>query len=102
MDWANSFISQIRDDLTEKITTLDEIWAIMIFSPERQSVAEAAARVAHKIIQEKDDLIQDLKTRISVLEEEALDQQQELVRRREKIDELLQQLKLKTPVCDNI
>jgi hypothetical protein len=100
--WADTFISQIREDLTEKITTLDEIWAIMIFSPERQSVAEAAARVAEKIIKEKDDLILELKTRISVLDEEAIDQQQELVRRREKIDELLQQLKLKTPICDNI
>ena len=95
MDW---FISQIREDLTEKITTLDEIWAIMIFSPERQSVAEAAARVAEKLIQEKDEIILELKTRISVLEEEAKDQQQELARRREIIDEL----KLKTPICDNI
>jgi len=94
-DW---FISQIREDLTEKITTLDEIWAIMIFSSERQSVAEAAARVAQKLIQEKDALILELKTRISVLEEEANDQQQELARRREKIHEL----KLKTPICDNI
>ena len=74
MDW---FITQIRNDLTEKITTLDEIWAIMIFSPERQSVAEAAARVAEKIIHEKDELIQsykneilELNARISVLEAE--------------------------------
>ena len=67
MDW---FITQIRNDLTEKITTLDEIWAIMIFSPERQSVAEAAARVAEKIIHEKDELILELNARISVLEAE--------------------------------
>lgn len=74
MDW---FITQIRNDLTEKITTLDEIWDIMIFSPERQSVADAAARVAEKIIHEKDELIQsykneilELNARISVLEAE--------------------------------
>jgi len=69
MDWSYWFISQIRDDLTEKITTLDEIWAIMIFSPERQSVAEAAARVAHKIIQEKDQEIADLREQLERLRE---------------------------------
>ena len=96
--WSEWFISEIRADLIQKITKLEEIWEIMIFSPERQAVADAAARVAQDIIEEKDDLIQELKTRISILEEEAMDQQQELTRRREKIDEL----KLKIPISDNI
>jgi hypothetical protein len=69
MDWSYWFISKIRDDLTEKITTLDEIWAIMIFSPERQSVAEAAARVAEKIIKEKDQEIADLREQLERLRE---------------------------------
>jgi hypothetical protein len=69
MDWSYWFITQIREDLTEKITTLDEIWAIMIFSPERQSVAEAAARVAEKIIKEKDQEIADLREQLERLRE---------------------------------
>jgi hypothetical protein len=69
MDWSYWFITQIRGDLTEKITTLDEIWAIMIFSPERQSVAEAAARVAEKIIKEKDQEIADLREQLERLRE---------------------------------
>jgi hypothetical protein len=69
MDWSYWFITQIREDLTEKITTLDEIWAIMIFSPERQSVAEAAARVAEKIIKEKDQEIAELREQLERLRE---------------------------------
>jgi len=69
MDWSYWFITQIREDLTEKITTLDEIWAIMIFSPERQSVAEAAARVAEKMIKEKDQEIAELREQLERLRE---------------------------------
>jgi hypothetical protein len=69
MDWSYWFITQIREDLTEKITTLDEIWAIMIFSPERQSVAEAAARVAEKIVKEKDQEIADLREQLERMRE---------------------------------
>jgi hypothetical protein len=75
--WSEWFISKVRADLTERITNLEEIWDIMIFSPERQSVAEAAARVAENIINE--------------LEEE-------IARQREIIDDL----KLKIPISDNI
>ena len=63
--------------MRDRVTTLDEIWGIMIFSPEKQVVAEAAARVAEDII--------------SGLEEE-------IARQREIIDEL----KLKIPISDNI
>ena len=95
MEWTEWFISKVREDLRDRVTTLDEIWGIMIFSPEKQSVAEAAARVAEDII--------------SGLEEEANDMKQELIRRRERIDELTnevhhlkEELKLKTPISDNI
>jgi hypothetical protein len=96
MEWSEWFISKVREDLRDRVTTLDEIWGIMIFSPEKQSVAEAAARVAEDII--------------SGLEEEAKDTKQELIRRRERIDELANEvhhlkeelLKLKTPISDNI
>ncbi len=73
--WSEWFISKIREDLIDRVTTLDEIWGIMIFSPEKQAVAEAAARVAEDII--------------SGLEEE-LAQQREII------------LKLKMPITDNI
>jgi predicted nucleic acid-binding Zn-ribbon protein len=86
--WSEWFISKIKEDLRERVTTLDEIWGIMIFSPEKQSVAESAARIAEEIIRAKDREIVDLKVRISELEEEAADAQQELARRREKIEEL--------------
>lgn len=75
MEWSEWFISKIREDLIDRVTTLDEIWSIMIFSPEKQAVAEAAARVAEDII--------------SGLEEE-LAQQREII------------LKLKMPITDNI
>ncbi len=75
MEWSEWFISKIREDLIDRVTTLDEIWGIMIFSPEKQAVAEAAARVAEDII--------------SGLEEE-LAQQREII------------LKLKMPITDNI
>jgi hypothetical protein len=75
--WSEWFISKIREDMRDRVTTLDEIWGIMIFSPEKQAVAEAAARVAEDII--------------SGLEEE-------VARQREIIDEL----KLKIPISDNI
>ena len=96
--WSEWFISKVREDLRDRVTTLDEIWGIMIFSPEKQSVAEAAARVAEEMIQEKDREIAKLEERIAELEEESTDTQKELVRRREIIDEL----KLKTPISDNI
>jgi predicted nucleic acid-binding Zn-ribbon protein len=86
--WSEWFISKIKEDLRERVKTLDEIWGIMIFSPEKQSVAESAARIAEEIIRAKDREIVDLKVRISELEEEAADAQQELARRREKIEEL--------------
>ena len=82
--WADWFIIKIKEDLREKITTLEEIWGIMIFSPEKQAVAESAARVAEDIVKE--------------LEEER-------TYLRERIDELtieLHRLKLKTPITDNI
>ena len=82
--WSEWFISKIKEDLRERVTTLDEIWGIMIFSPEKQSVAESAARVAEDIIKE--------------LEEER-------TYLRERIDELtieLHRLKLKNPISDNI
>ena len=75
MEWSEWFISKVREDLRDRVTTLDEIWGIMIFSPEKQAVAEAAARVAEDII--------------SGLEEE-LAQQREII------------LKLKMPITDNI
>lgn len=75
--WSEWFISKVKEDLRDRVTTLDEIWGIMIFSPEKQAVAEAAARVAEDII--------------SGLEEE-------VARQREIIDEL----KLKTRISDNI
>lgn len=75
--WSEWFISKVREDLRDRVTTLDEIWGIMIFSPEKQAVAEAAARVAEDII--------------SGLEEE-------VARQREIIDEL----KLKIAIKDNI
>ena len=75
--WSEWFISKVREDLRDRVTTLDEIWGIMIFSPEKQAVAEAAARVAEDII--------------SGLEEE-------IARQREIIDEL----KLKIRISDNI
>ena len=101
--WSEWFISKVREDLRDRVTTLDEIWGIIIFSPEKQSVAEAAARVAEEILQEKDRVI-------SELEEESNETHQELIRRRERIDELTKEvhhlkeelLKLKTPISDNI
>jgi len=98
MEWSDQFITLIKEDLRDRVTTLDEIWGIMIFSREKQCLAEAAARVAEEMLQEKD-------RKIAELEEEAEDTHQELVRRREKIDELtdeIHRLKLKTPICDNI
>jgi hypothetical protein len=73
--WSEWFISKIREDLMDRVTTLDQIWGIMIFSPEKQAVAEAAARVAEDII--------------SGLEEEVA-QQREII------------LKLKIAIKDNI
>ena len=67
--WSEWFIDRVKEDLRDRVTTLDEIWAIMIFSPERQSVAEAAARVAEKIIQEKDQEIADLREQLERLRE---------------------------------
>ena len=81
MTWKEWFISEIRSDLTERITNLEEIWDIMIFSPERQSLAEAAARVAENIINEL---------------------KQEVALQREIIDDLNELLKLKIPISDNI
>jgi hypothetical protein len=67
--WLERFISLVKVDLREKVKTLDEVWAIMIFSPEKQDVAESAARVAYELIQEKNREIVNLKIRIAELEQ---------------------------------
>jgi len=71
--WSEWFISKVREDLRDRVTTLDEIWGIMIFSPEKQAVAEAAARVAEDIISgleeevaRQREIIDELKLKIAI------------------------------------
>ena len=90
--WLERFISLVKEDLRERVKTLDEVWAIMIFSPEKQDVAESAARVAYEFVQEKNREIVNLEIRIVELEEESSEQEKELARRREKINELTDKL----------
>ena len=90
--WTEWFTSKVKEDLRDRITTFEEVWSIMFLSSDKQAVVDSAARVAQDIIQAKDKEIISLEIRIAELEEEAAETQQELVRRREKINELTNKL----------
>ena len=51
----DSFIQEVKTELRENMTNLDEVWQLMMLPPDKQQMLETAAIVALRRIEEKDN-----------------------------------------------
>lgn len=52
--WSEWFIYEIKKDLREKMTDLEEVWELMILTPDKKAIFDSAARIAKVSIHNRD------------------------------------------------
>jgi len=65
--WSDWFIFQVKSDLREKMTSLDDVWGLMFLSPEKQAILDSATQLSETIIKKKDAVIEQLHAEIEDL-----------------------------------
>ena len=60
VSWCEWFEQEVKLDMREKITNFEEVWELMILSPEKQEVLDTASSIAKRCIGARDHVIQQL------------------------------------------
>ena len=68
ISWSEWFEQEVKLDMREKITNFEDVWELMILSPEKQEVLDTASSIAKRCIGARD-------YEIIRLEEQALEMQ---------------------------
>jgi hypothetical protein len=75
ISWSEWFEQEVKLDMREKITNFEDVWELMILSPEKQEVLDTASSIAKRCIGARDyEIIQleeqavEMQTRINHLE----------------------------------
>ena len=75
ISWSEWFEHEVKLDMREKITNFEDVWELMILSPEKQEVLDTASSIAKRCIGARDyEIIQleeqavEMQTRINHLE----------------------------------
>jgi len=71
--WSDWFIFQVKSDLREKMTSLDDVWGLMFLSPEKQAILDSATQLSENIIKKKDAVIEERSELIEQLHAEIED-----------------------------
>jgi len=60
-DWSEWFVQQVKVELREKMTNLDDVWGLMFLNPDKQEIMDTAADIASRSIDARDKEILRLK-----------------------------------------
>jgi len=64
MSWTDWFIQEIKLEMREKMTSLDDVYDLMFLGRDKQELLDTAARIAKVSIQNRDNEIKRLEERL--------------------------------------